>query len=78
MFIVSTSFGWHGVSSRRLWSYSTSSHTLSKSINLDFFMNVAIYVYFEDFHDITSPIVNMYPLVVLVFFASNIRFALNM
>ena len=74
--IVGTSFGQHEMSSRKLWSHSASSPALSKAINLDYIVDLAIHVCLDDFHDIaTPPIVNIYPLVDFESLVSDIQFA---
>lgn len=59
--VLSSKFGQHGISSKKLRSHLTSLPTLSKAMNSNFMVDIQ--VCFVDLYDITpSPIVNTYPL----------------
>ncbi|KAL2534468.1 Uncharacterized protein Adt_07819 [Abeliophyllum distichum] len=64
MQIAGTGFDYLGISSKKLRSHSASSPHLSKAINSDSMVDLAITVCLEDFHDIAAPPkVNTNPLV---------------
>ena len=77
MLIASTGFSQHGISSRKLWSYSTSP-ILSKATNSYSIKDLTSnnIVCFEDFHDTTPlSILNTYPPMDMVSSISYIQFA---
>ena len=75
MLIASTGFSQHGISSRKLWSYSTSP-ILSKATNSYSIKGSSNIVCFEDFHDTTPlSILNTYPPMDMVSSISYIQFA---
>ena len=55
MHIGGTGFGHLGMSSRKWRSHSASSPHLSSAIKSDSIVDLAITVYFEDFHDTAAP-----------------------
>ena len=74
--IGGTGFCHFGISSRKWHSHSASSPHLSKTINLDPIVDLAITVCLEDFHDTAALAnVNTYPLVDFESFISDIQFA---
>jgi hypothetical protein len=61
---VGTSFGQHWISSKKFQSHSTSSSTLSRTINSNSIIDLMIHFYLENFYDtIASSSVKIYPLV---------------
>ena len=75
MQIAGTGFDHLGISSTKWRSHSASSAALSSAMNSDSIVDLAIQVYFEDFHEIAAlPSVKTYPLVDLKSFTSDIQF----
>ena len=61
--MADTGFGHNGISSKNYRSHSASSPVLSKTMNSDSIMELAIHVCLEDFQDtVMPPRVNTYPL----------------
>ena len=77
MQIADTSLCHIGISSKKCRSYFASSPVLSKAINSDFIVDLAMQVCLDDFQDTAAlPNVNTWPLVDLESFVSKIQFAL--
>lgn len=76
MHIAGTGLGHIGMSSKKLQSHSASSPILSKAINSDFIVNLAMHVCLEDFQETAAPLrVKTYPLVDFESVVSDIQFA---
>ena len=76
MHIAGTGFGHIGISSRKWRSHSAFSPTLSKAMNFDSIVDLAMQVCLEDFQDIAAPPrVKIYPLVDFESLVSDIQFA---
>ena len=76
MHIAGTDLGHIGISSRKWQSHSASSPTLSKAMNSDSIVDLAIQVCVEDFQDTAAlPRVKTYPRVDFESLVSDIQFA---
>ena len=76
MHIVGTDFGHIGISSRKRRSHSASFLALSKAMNSDSLVDLAMQVCLEDFQDrAIPPRVKTYPLVDFESLVSDIQFA---
>ena len=73
---MGTGLGQLGISSKNFRSHSASSPALSKAINYDSIVDLAIHVCLDDLQDTAAPPnVNTYPLVDFVSLVSVIQFA---
>ena len=76
MQIADTGFGQFGISSKKCRNHSASSPALSKAMNSDSIVDLAIQVCLEDFHDTAAPpSINTNPLVDFESFESEIQLA---